>query len=108
MTGGSGNDVQTGGSGADHFVFTTAASGLDTITDFNSGEDVLEFAGLLRGTFAYLGAGDFSGGGVNSQARVSASQVQFDFDGNGISEMSITLTGLADPADLTALDFLFT
>ena len=114
LTGGGGNDQQTGGTGADHFVFTTAVSGLDTIADFNALDggaaegDVLEFVGLLRGTFAYLGSGAFTGGGLNTQARVSGNQVQLDFDGNGISDMSITLTGLTGPADLTALDFLFT
>ena len=106
MTGAVGNDIQTGGTGADHFVFTAAISGLDTITDFASGVDVLEFAGLLTGTFAYIEGAAFTGGG-NSQARVMGSQVQLDLDGNGSLDLSINLTGLTGPADLTVLDFLF-
>jgi hypothetical protein len=31
-----------------------------------------------------------------------------DFDGNGVADMSITLTGLTAATQLTALDFLFT
>ena len=41
LTGGNGNDLMTGGRGADTFVFA-AASGSDTITDFQSTEDVLD------------------------------------------------------------------
>lgn len=45
LTGGSGNDVLTGGSGSDHFVYSLnplVPVGIDTITDFNSAEDVLD------------------------------------------------------------------
>ena len=48
LTGGSGNDVLTGGSGSDHFVYSLnplVPVGIDTITDFNSAEDVLDFVG---------------------------------------------------------------
>ena len=112
MIGGAGNDSLTGGTGADHFVFTTGTNGVDTITDFNAVEgggyegDVLEFRGLLHGTFAYLGAGAFVANG-NTQAHVVGSQVQLDFDGNGFSDLSINLTGLTNASQLTALDFLF-
>lgn len=41
LEGGVGNDLLTGGSGADTFVFASS-DGNDTITDFTSGEDVLE------------------------------------------------------------------
>ena len=48
LTGGSGNDVLTGGSGSDHFVYSLnplVPVGIDTITDFNSAEDVIDFVG---------------------------------------------------------------
>jgi Ca2+-binding RTX toxin-like protein len=112
LVGGVGNDNLTGGLGADHFAFVVAASGVDVITDFNALNggpaegDMLEFTGLLNGTFAYLGSGSFTASG-NTQARVTGSQVQLDFDGNGISDLSITLTGLTAASQLTALDFLF-
>lgn len=41
ITGGAGNDMMTGGAGKDFFVFDTAASGNDTITDFSKG-DILQ------------------------------------------------------------------
>ena len=112
LVGGVGNDNLTGGNGADHFAFNTATSGVDVITDFNALNggpaegDMLEFTGLLNGTFAYLGSGAFTASG-NTQAHVSGSQVQLDFDGNGVSDMSITLTGLTAASQLSALDFLF-
>ena len=46
--GGSGNDVLTGGSGSDHLSIRlnpSAPVGNDTITDFNSAEDVIDFVG---------------------------------------------------------------
>jgi Ca2+-binding RTX toxin-like protein len=111
---GAGNDTQTGGIGADHFVFNSAASGTDTIADFNALDggaaegDLLEFVGLRHGTFHYQGSAAFTGGGVNTEARVVGSVVQMDFNGDGKSDLSITLTGLVDAAQLTVSDFLFT
>ena len=51
LTGGSGNDVLTGGSGSDHFVYSLDPSesvGIDTITDFNSAEDVIDLVGYEK------------------------------------------------------------
>ena len=48
LSGGSGNDVLTGGSGNDYFVYSLdplAPVGIDTITDFNSAEDVIDLVG---------------------------------------------------------------
>jgi hypothetical protein len=49
-----GNDLLTGGEGSDRFAFerTLAANGLDTITDFQAGVDLLDFTlvGFSRGT----------------------------------------------------------
>ena len=93
LLGGGGNDSLTGGGGADHFVFNAVLSGIDTITDFNAVEgglaegDVLEFVGLLTGTFAYVGAGAFSGGSDNTEARISAGTVLMDFDGDGTADI---------------------
>ena len=80
--------------------------GIDTITDFVSGTDDLAFVTLLRGTFAYIGAAVFTGGG-NTQARVVGNQVQLDFDGNTTLDLTITLTGLAGAGGLTEFDFVF-
>lgn len=47
LIGGKGNDKLTGGSGTDTFVFTSTDFGKDTITDFGSGFDVLDFTGTF-------------------------------------------------------------
>jgi Ca2+-binding RTX toxin-like protein len=113
LIGGAGDDSLSGGLGADQFVFTSTASGVDVITDFNElnggGEegDVLRLEGLGVGTFAYLGAGSFSGGSDNSEARVSGSQVLVDTNGDGTSDITITLAGLTNASQLSVSDFVF-
>ena len=113
LIGGAGDDILEGGSGADQFVFTSTASGVDVITDFNglnggSEEgDVLCFEGMGVGIFAYLGVGDFTGGSDNSEARVSGNQVLVDSNGDGLADITITLAGLTNSSQLNASDFLF-
>nr|WP_263991690.1 hypothetical protein [Rhodopseudomonas palustris] len=53
MTGGAGNDILTGGSGADVFVFA-AGFGKDIVTDFatkGSSADVLQFSSSMFANF---------------------------------------------------------
>lgn len=113
LVGGAGNDTLTGGLGADHFVFNSTSSGVDIIADFNQIEgggeegDVLRFEGLGVGSFGYLGSGAFTGGSDNSEARVSGNQVLVDTNGDGVTDITITLTGLTNASQLTADDFLF-
>lgn len=45
IDGGIGNDTLTGGDGRDLFLFRAEEFGIDTITDFASGTDVISFAG---------------------------------------------------------------
>jgi len=50
ITGGGGNDILTGGTGADTFDFNSVATGgSDTIVDFVSATDFLDFDGILDG-----------------------------------------------------------
>jgi len=48
LTGGTGDDTLTGGLGSDTFIFNTASEGVehDTITDFQSGQDVVDLNGV--------------------------------------------------------------
>jgi len=113
LTGNSGDNVLTGSTGADQFVFTSTSAGFDTIADFNALDggaaegDVLVFAGLLSGTFAYLGDGVFSNTG-NSEAVRLGNHLLVDTDGNGVADIDMILTGLTSAAQLTGADFLFT
>ncbi|WP_430463552.1 beta strand repeat-containing protein [Tabrizicola sp.] len=115
INGGAGNDVLTGGEGADHFVFSGTSFGLDRITDFNTldggpGEgDRLVFEGLLVGGFVYRGDAAFTGGSNNSEARFDndTRRLQIDFDGDGVTNFSITLTGMTSDTQLTAGHFIW-
>ena len=116
LTGLEGDDTLTGDDGADRFIFNSTVSGLDTITDFNglvsgvADGDKLELAAsLLVGTFAYVGAGAFSGGLDNSEARVNINlgRVVIDTDGDGTGDIIIALTGLTLADQLTITDFVF-
>jgi Ca2+-binding RTX toxin-like protein len=44
LTGGAGNDILTGGLGSDTFAFNLPTSGVDTITDFAHGTDVIQIS----------------------------------------------------------------
>lgn len=52
VNGSLGSDILTGGAGADYFVFGYTEDGIDLITDFSSGEDVLRVAAPLLGAAA--------------------------------------------------------
>ena len=57
LQGGLGNDVLTGGNGADRFVFSTALDGtlnLDTMVDFTPGMDLIQLSATIFGAFAGL------------------------------------------------------
>ena len=99
ITGGGGADTLSGGDGADRFIYTAStdsASGSgDTITDFG-GTDHLVFSGLLQGTFAFNGAGSFAGGGNTSALFNDGTDLlSVDVNGDGSSQMEITLSGVS-------------
>jgi Ca2+-binding RTX toxin-like protein len=115
ITGGGGNDTLLGGAGADQFRYNSTASGADRILDFSgtsafsgggAGEgDDLVFQGLLSGTFAYVGAAAFANNG-NSQARFGgANTLQVDTNGNGVTDITITLDGFTSASQISASDF---
>ncbi|OED47542.1 hypothetical protein AB838_12860 [Rhodobacteraceae bacterium (ex Bugula neritina AB1)] len=95
IDGGSGDDVLTGGSGADTFVFS-ALSGTDTITDFETGADLIEIssAGLQEGT----GFSDLMLTDLGTDLQISFADPTVD--------TAIILTGLSS-SDFSEADVIF-
>ncbi len=113
LRGGTGADSLTGGAGADRFIFAVGEVGADTITDFNGLDgggdegDLIAVASTVVGVFSYRGGAAFTGGGDNSEARVSGGTVLIDVNGDGAAEITIRLAGLAGAGQLAADDFAF-
>ena len=105
LAGGAGNDVLTGGSGSDCFVFNTAANAtnnVDTITDFVSATDKLQFsAKIFTGLGKVLGtltdSQFWSGSGVvaahDATDRIiydtHTGYLYYDADGNGTASGAV-------------------
>lgn len=115
ISGGAGNDTLTGNEGSDYFLFDFAAnasSNLDTIIDFVSGTDKLQFSKKI-----YTGLGKMVGNLTNDQFWASAGQatahsltdriiydtvtgaLYYDADGNkvgGVNAIQVAIIGTAD------------
>ncbi|MGF1502215.1 MAG: peroxidase family protein [Paracoccaceae bacterium] len=60
LAGGDGDDMLTGGAGADRYVFVAGEGGVDTVTDFVRGEDLIVLEGFRAETAdLYVVAGEF-------------------------------------------------
>jgi len=94
LTGLEGDDVLTGGAGADTFFFTKD-EGVDTITDFEVGTDVIDLGG-------YSGNKHDSFSEVKKLSKQDGEDVIIELSNND----SITLVGVKLD-DLAAGDFLF-
>ncbi|MGJ8521425.1 Serralysin [Carnimonas sp. R-84981] len=96
LYGGAGADTLTGGSGADTFVYLDAgdstASATDLITDFTSGEDVIDLTGVAEALGGLSFADDFSG-------QVGDTAVAYD-EGQNLSELGIDTDGSGTPSFL--------
>jgi serralysin len=110
LLGGAGLDSLTGGADADTFVFTSVFDGRDTITDFVSGIDRLEFddagfSSLIAGGPVSLAinsslASGFAGFTFNTGTKV----LSFDSDGLG-GAAATEIARLSTTATLSANDF---
>jgi Ca2+-binding RTX toxin-like protein len=117
LTGGTGSDPLAGGTGLDSFRFIAAEdSGLgasaDTITDFVSGEDKLDFSAIDTSPadgdqgFVFIAGAAFSATGVaeiNAVVSGGGFLVSADINGDGISDMTVLLS---IATTLTGTDFL--
>ena len=120
LIGGNGNDMLTGDAGSDHFVFNfapNAATNKDTITDFVSGTDELDFS---KAIFTKLGAVGgltdaqfWSGAGVtaahDSSDRIiydtTTGVLSYDADGTGgaFAAVQVAIIGTTTPHPALAL-----
>ncbi len=84
IIGGGGSDRLTGNGGRDVFAIENLTDGVDTITDFNPTEDVIDVSGILRSP-QFAAVSSFAK--VNQFVRLnqigSDTQVSIDADGNG-------------------------
>ncbi|MBK9081013.1 MAG: M10 family metallopeptidase C-terminal domain-containing protein [Rhizobiales bacterium] len=114
LYGADGNDVLTGGAGADHFYFTTALgpANVDTITDFSHADDTIWLddavfvglsLGLLSGTAFVAGTA-----AVGSSDRIvydsASGAIYFDSDGFGGVDQ-VRFATVAVGASVAADDF---
>jgi len=121
LKGGGGNDIMAGGTGADTFVFESMRHGVDTITDFVSGQDRLQLAqvelgGLLtemRKNGGRLATSRFAanntGVATNASQRIiynlKTGALWYDADGSGSGVATQFATLSNKPASLKASDF---
>lgn len=97
IEGGLGRDTLTGNGGHDQFVYNTGADGLDTITDFKPGIDLLVFTGLLRNV-GIVSSDPLAQGFVTCSASAGGALIGYDPDGTAGPAKSrpvVTLKGVA-------------
>lgn len=118
LEGGMGADTLAGDAGADTFVFSFVSDSYagdslrDTITDFTSGEDMIDLSNIdadrmIAGdqSFNFIGSTSFSGAAAEVRFATVGNDVviQVDRNGDGIGEMEIVLE---DVSTLSASDFI--
>ncbi|NJL21124.1 MAG: type I secretion C-terminal target domain-containing protein [Leptolyngbyaceae cyanobacterium SM1_3_5] len=109
LVGGAGNDRLTGGGGRDQFTFNSLSEVVDTITDFNTAEDLIDLRRIMS-------ASQF--GGVTPFARYQQhvqlvqtganTEIKIDADGGGTANRFVTLATLQNvrPTSLTSTNFV--
>ena len=117
LTGGGGRDILTGGADADAFVYldrtdSAARLGIDRITDFDPGVDVIDLSAIdarpIGNTgdqaFVFIGSAAFSAEGqVRFEQQGNKTFVLVNIEGRRGDEMRIELSGLLT---LTEQDFI--
>ncbi|MCU0838114.1 MAG: M10 family metallopeptidase C-terminal domain-containing protein [Rhodospirillales bacterium] len=116
ITGGLGRDTLTGGTGADMFIYANAdespVDGMDTITDFTPGLDVIDISAITGGDLDYLGLNKAwdPEGGINQARAVTinatTTRLEFDLGRDGAIDFQILLANL-QPASFDPFDLLY-
>jgi Ca2+-binding RTX toxin-like protein len=109
LKGALGTDTLTGGAGADHFQFASALDGalnIDTITDFVSGQDVIELSASVFTAYAGL-VGARIGTGAQLQYNAATGALSYDGDGFGAgAPITFAVLGTSTHPAGVAADFL--
>jgi large repetitive protein len=113
LFGANGVDTLTGGNGSDVFQFASTGDSTNTITDFASGTDKLQFtattvafAGNVTALGTSLSTAPAAGKAVlvvTTAGSVTTGVLNVDVDGDGFADITLTLAGVAS---LTQGDFL--
>ena len=122
LRGGAGNDTLTGGTGIDWFIFDTTpnrTTNKDTITDFTSGTDKLQFSKTIFTGLSGAALGDLSSNAFWSGAGVTTAHdaddrfiyetttgsLYYDADGNasGSAAVLVAMLGATTPLAFTDL-----
>lgn len=117
INGSLGSDILTGGAGADYFVFGYTEDGIDLITDFTGGEDILRVAAPLLGAAApgpgllspaYFSLGTASGTTaqfvLTYDASLDQSTLHWQATGTDPTGGDLVLMTLSGPTTMTASD----
>lgn len=114
LRGGAGTDTMTGGTGADAFIWdsrfeTTVGSARDVVTDFlrTDGDKInvsaIDANPVLAGDQAFVLVANFTGAAGQLRFDTVADVLQFDINGDGVSDFEIGLPGVAN---VIATDFV--
>jgi Ca2+-binding RTX toxin-like protein len=112
LIGGQGNDIMTGGAGRDTFYFNPV-NGIDQVTDFEDGLDLIslkEVRDFAVASLGYKGTDMIADGFITLQSTVSGTNVMFDRDGlTGGLKDHVTIGHIAGVSSsmLDASDFVY-
>jgi len=93
LTGGQGNDTLSGGSGNDLFRFGPSGNGVDTITDFASGDVIGVGHGLTAGAATAGDGSTVTNGGVQVSSSGGTTTLWIDTNNTAGAEVQINLAG---------------
>lgn len=107
LSGGQGGDRLTGGIGADRFIYVAAtdsdaATGIDRMTDFEVGTDMIDLQAVLPGA-TFIGAAGFSGTAPEVRYNAATGRLNGDTNGDGTADFTVILL---NHAALTAADLI--